>query len=93
MFVTLAIVSTVYSSQWKPGGYKDSERKPNSVASVRQRTIPTERWPLLGQVMPTSADRGCQVVNVTDPYGHILGLLDRSRYVFFQVALKSYSRG
>jgi hypothetical protein len=26
------------------------------------------------------ADRGCQMVSVTDPYGHILGFLDRSRY-------------
>jgi hypothetical protein len=27
------------------------------------------------------ADRGCHVVSVTDPYGIILGFLDRSRYV------------
>jgi hypothetical protein len=26
------------------------------------------------------ADRRCHVVNVTDPYGRILGSLDRSRY-------------
>jgi hypothetical protein len=26
------------------------------------------------------ADRGCHVVNVTDPYHRILGFLDRSRY-------------
>jgi hypothetical protein len=26
------------------------------------------------------ADRGCHVVSVTDPFGHILGFLDRSRY-------------
>jgi hypothetical protein len=26
------------------------------------------------------ADRGCHVVSVTDPYGRILGFLDRSRY-------------
>jgi hypothetical protein len=26
------------------------------------------------------ADRGCHVVTVTDPYGRILGFLDRSRY-------------
>jgi hypothetical protein len=29
---------------------------------------------------PTFADRGCHVVSVTDPYGRILGFLDRSRY-------------
>jgi hypothetical protein len=33
------------------------------------------------------------VVSVTDPYGRILGLLDRSRYLFFQVAPQLYSRG
>jgi hypothetical protein len=26
------------------------------------------------------ADRGCYVVSVTDPYGRILGFLDRIRY-------------
>jgi hypothetical protein len=26
------------------------------------------------------ADRGCHIVSVTDPYGRILGFLDRSRY-------------
>jgi hypothetical protein len=30
--------------------------------------------------------RGCQEVTVTNPYGCILGFLDRSRYYFFQVA-------
>jgi hypothetical protein len=27
-----------------------------------------------------SADRGCHMVSVTDPYGRILDFLDRSRY-------------
>jgi hypothetical protein len=30
--------------------------------------------------LPTFADKGCHVVIVTDPYGRILGFLDRSRY-------------
>jgi hypothetical protein len=30
--------------------------------------------------LPTFADKGCHVVSVTDPYGRILGFLDRSRY-------------
>jgi hypothetical protein len=30
--------------------------------------------------LPTFVDKGCQVVSVTDPYGRILGFLDRSRY-------------
>jgi hypothetical protein len=32
---------------------------------------------------PFFADIGCQVVSVTNPYGRILGFLDRSRYFFF----------
>jgi hypothetical protein len=30
--------------------------------------------------LPTFEDRGCHVFSVTDPYGRILGFLDRSRY-------------
>jgi hypothetical protein len=40
---------------------------------VRERTVPTERPPLVGEVITN-------VVSVTDPYGRILGFLDRSRY-------------
>jgi hypothetical protein len=47
------------------------------------RTIPIERQPLVGEVIANFfADRVCHVVSVTDPYGHILGFLDRSRYTF-----------
>jgi hypothetical protein len=65
----------------------------NSVAWVRERTIPTERPPLDGEINAIFADRGCHVVRVTDPYGRILGCLHRSRYFFFQVAPQLYSRG
>jgi CBS-domain-containing membrane protein len=47
-----------------------------TIALVRKQTIPTERPPLVG-VVPTSADRGCHMVSVTDPYGRILGFLDQ----------------
>jgi hypothetical protein len=68
--------------------------KLNSVALVYERTTPTERPPLLGKILEqTFADRRCCVVSVTDPYGNILGLLDRSRYFCFQVAPQLYSRG
>jgi hypothetical protein len=43
---------------------------------------PTEQPPLVCEVMPTFADRGCHVISVTDPYGRILGFLDRSRATF-----------
>jgi hypothetical protein len=60
---------------------------------VRERIIPTERPPLVGEVRAKFADRACCVISVTDPYGSILGFLDRSRYFSFQAALQLYSRG
>jgi hypothetical protein len=36
---------------------------------VRERTISTERLPLVGEVVPTFADRGCCVVSATDSHG------------------------
>jgi hypothetical protein len=47
---------------------------------VLEPTIPIERPPLVGGVIALFADKGCHVVSVTDPYGRILGFLDRSRY-------------
>jgi hypothetical protein len=35
---------------------------------------------LCAKRLPSFADKGCQVVSVTDPSGRILGFLDRSRY-------------
>jgi hypothetical protein len=46
------------------------------VAWVHERTIPTERPPLVGEA--SFADRGCHAVSVTDPYGRILGFLGRA---------------
>jgi hypothetical protein len=43
--------------------------KLNSVALVRERTMPTERSPLVGEVVQTFADRGCRVVSATDSHG------------------------
>jgi hypothetical protein len=48
---------------------------------------------LSAKLVPTFADRGCHVVSVTNPYGCILGFLDRSLYFFFQVAPQLNSRG
>jgi hypothetical protein len=42
--------------------------KLNSVALARERTIPTERPPLVGEVVPNFADRGCRVVSATDSH-------------------------
>jgi hypothetical protein len=40
-----------------------------SGALVGQRTIPTERPPLVGEVSANLADRGCRVVRATNPHG------------------------
>jgi hypothetical protein len=67
-FPTARDVSTVSHLNFKT--------KLNSV--VRERTIPTERLPYVGEVSAKFAERGCHVVSVTDPYGRILGFLDAS---------------
>jgi hypothetical protein len=54
------------------------------------------RWSdrhLSAKSLTTFADRGFHVVSVTDPYGRILGILDRSLYFFFQAAPQLCSRG
>jgi hypothetical protein len=60
---------------------------------VHERTIPTERPPLVGEVVPTFEDRGCRVVSATDPTVVNLGFLNRSGYFSFQVAPQLPSRG
>jgi hypothetical protein len=64
------------------------QTKTNSMVWVRERTVPTERPPLVGEVsFNFFVGRGCRVVD------RIFGCLDRSRYYFFQVASQLYSRG
>jgi hypothetical protein len=46
-----------------------TKTKLNSVALVRERTMLTERPPLVGEVVPTFADRGCRMVSATDSHG------------------------
>jgi hypothetical protein len=62
----------------------------NSVTLVCERTIPTERPPLLGELNANFV----RIEGVTwTAHGRILAFLDRSRYCFFQVAPQLYSRG
>jgi hypothetical protein len=63
-----------------------------TVVLVCERTIPTMRPPLGGEVEDDFADRGCPVVRATDPQGRALGFIVRSRYYFFRVASQLYSR-
>jgi hypothetical protein len=69
---------TVYSLQ-----LKKKKLKLNSVAWVCERSIPTERQPMSAKLVPNFADRGCHFVSVKDPYGRILGFIDRRCYFFF----------
>jgi CBS-domain-containing membrane protein len=60
--------------------------------SVRYSAVPSDLR-FSAKLVPTFADRGWHVVIVTNPYGRILGFLDRSRYFLYQVAPQLYSRG
>jgi hypothetical protein len=61
---------------------------------VRERSIPTERPPLVGEVsVQLLRIEGATWLAWRIPYGRVLGFLDRSRYVFFQAAPQLYSRG
>jgi hypothetical protein len=69
--------------------------KKNSVALVRERTILSERPPLIGEIrlnfcgyrVSRSQCGGSLTVVISD------GFLDRSRYIFFQAATQLCSRG
>jgi hypothetical protein len=70
--------------------YRSGNKKPPWPESESELYRPTGRR-LSAKLVSTFADRGCHVVRVTDPYGRILGFIDRSRY-FFQLAPQLYSR-
>jgi hypothetical protein len=54
-----------------------SIKKKTSVAWVHERTIPTKQPSLVGEVIGSFCGQRCHVASVTDPYGRILGFLDR----------------
>jgi hypothetical protein len=63
------------------------------LQSASELYRPSDRR-LSAKLVPTFADRGCHVVSATDPYGSILGFLDRSRNFFiFEIVPQLYSRG
>jgi hypothetical protein len=64
------------------------------MALVRERTIPTERPPLAGEISANVLrTEGCHMISAADSYCRIFGFLDQIRYFFFQVAAQLYSRG
>jgi hypothetical protein len=67
-------------------------KKKKETESANELYRPSDRR-LSAKLVTTFADRECHVVSATNPYGRILGFLDRSRYSFFQVAPQLYPRG
>jgi hypothetical protein len=68
------------------------QQKPPWLQSARELYRPSDRL-LLAKLVPAFVDGGCRTVRATNPHGRILGILDRSRYYFLQVAPQLYSRG
>jgi hypothetical protein len=69
--------------------YSGHTQKNGAVSKVNYQTP----WPEPASECHLSADRGCHVVNVTNPYGRNLGFLNQGCHFFFQVAPQLYSRG
>jgi CBS-domain-containing membrane protein len=59
------------------------KKTPPWSESASELYRPSDRR-LSAKLVPTFADRGCHMVSVTNPYGRILGFLDRSRYFSFK---------
>jgi hypothetical protein len=67
--------------QYKIEQWGDSKKTPwpESASELYQ---PSDSR-LLAKLMPTFANRRCYVVSVADPYGRILGFLDRNGGIRF----------
>jgi hypothetical protein len=66
----LSLVSTTEELLGRKSSVSGLEHEVNQVTEAKLAT--------------TFRARGCHVVSVTDPYGRILGFLERSRYYFFK---------
>jgi CBS-domain-containing membrane protein len=67
----------IYQPRYKMS--KTNSKQTPWSESASELYQPSDRH-LSAKWLPTFADKGCHVVSVTDPYGRILGFLDRSRY-------------
>jgi hypothetical protein len=76
-----------------PKHYLSSNKQRNSVAWVRERSIPTERPPLVGEVNANFCGQRVSRGQRNGSPRRIVGFLDRNRYYFFQVAPQLYTRG
>jgi hypothetical protein len=72
--------------------FNESKTKLNWPPWPESTSEPSEHL-LSVELVPTFANRGCHVVSVTDPYGRILGFLDRNPYFSFHVAAQLYLQG
>jgi hypothetical protein len=61
------------------GKHTKKKKKTPWSESASELYRPSDRR-LSAKRLPTFADKECHVVRVTDPFGRILGFLDRSRY-------------
>jgi hypothetical protein len=66
-----------------PATNKQTNKQTPWSESASEPYRPSDRR-LSAKWLPTFVDKGCHVVSVTDPYGRILGFLDRSRYFFIK---------
>jgi hypothetical protein len=86
------IFPALYGSRSPSQCSEDKKTKLHGLSLRANYINPSDRC-LSTKLVPTFADRGCHVVRGSDPYGRILGFLDRIHYFFFQVASQLYSRG
>jgi hypothetical protein len=79
-FIAVLLAIRPYRSRWfyTQDDYSETSLTPWSE-SASELYRPSDRR-LSAKSLATFADKGCHVVSVTDPYGRILGFLDRSRY-------------
>jgi hypothetical protein len=84
-----------YWCLWITTGVQSSSKKKKiSIVWVRKRIIPTERPPLVGEVIANFLRiEGATWSAWRIPTAVFTVFLDRSRYFFFQVAPQLYSRG
>jgi hypothetical protein len=75
----------VLEPRLRRGVYIKSYKKTPWPESASELCRPSDHR-LSVRLVPNSADRGCHVVSVTEPYGRILEFLGRNCYFFFQVA-------
>jgi hypothetical protein len=78
----------LYAVEWQDNS---STKKLRGLSPQSELYRPSDRSSS-AKLVQTFVDTGCHMVNVTNPYGRVLGFLDRRGYYFFQVAPQLYSR-